>query len=133
MILQCLKGANKQEGEQHLHGLLVIGQEEIVLNEKRGKFRLDARENFFYTEDREALEQIAQRGCGLQGQAGWDLGQPKAFCDSMKFQAGTSLVHCGNKATYIKTRQSSTTVCVFCYWIVFFSSFSCCTVECTIY
>ena len=46
------------------------------------RFRLDIREEAFHTEGGEALEQVAQGGCGcpipggIQGQAGCGSGQP---------------------------------------------------------
>jgi len=49
---------------------------------KEGRFRLDVRGKFFHRESGEVLEQAAQRdrGCsipqGVQGQVGWDPGQP---------------------------------------------------------
>ena len=48
---------------------------------RRGRFRLDIRRKFF-TQGGEALEQVAQGGCGcpipggIQGQAGCGSGQP---------------------------------------------------------
>lgn len=53
-----------------------------VLELKQGRFRLDARENVFYCEGDEALEEVAQRACGLpiaggvQGQPQWGPEQP---------------------------------------------------------
>ena len=48
----------------------------------QGRFRLDIRRNFFHTEGGDALEQVAQGGCGcpipggIRGQAGCGSGQP---------------------------------------------------------
>jgi len=48
----------------------------------QGRFRLDLRRKFFHTEGGDALEQVAQGGCGcpipggIQGQAGCGSGQP---------------------------------------------------------
>ena len=48
----------------------------------QGRFRLDIRRKFFHTEGSDALEQVAQGGCGcpipgdIQGQAGCSCGQP---------------------------------------------------------
>jgi len=58
----------------------VIGQGGMVLKWD-GRFRLDVRKKFF-TEGGDALEQVAQGGCGcpipggIQGQAGCGCGQP---------------------------------------------------------
>ena len=70
----------------------------------QGRFRLDIRRKFFHSEGGDALEQVAQEGCGcpipggIQGQAGCGdpahnrglelddhcgLFQPKPFYDSM--------------------------------------------------
>ena len=49
---------------------------------RQGRFRLDIRRKFFHTEGGDALEQVAQGGCGcpipegIQGQAGCGSGQP---------------------------------------------------------
>jgi len=46
------------------------------------RFRLDIRRKFFHSEGGDALEQVAQRGCGssipggIQSQAGCGSGQP---------------------------------------------------------
>ena len=48
---------------------------------RQGRFRLDIRGKFFHTESGDALEQVAQRGCGcpipegIRGQAGCGSGQ----------------------------------------------------------
>ena len=55
--------------------------EEKCLKLRQGRFRLDNRKKFF-TEGGDALEQVAQGGCGcpipagIQGQAGCGSGQP---------------------------------------------------------
>jgi len=49
---------------------------------RQGRFRLDIRRMFFHPEGGDALEQVAQGGCGcpipggIQGQAGCGSGQP---------------------------------------------------------
>jgi len=49
---------------------------------RQGRFRLDIRRKFFHPEGGDALEQVAQGGCGcpipggIQGQAGCGSGQP---------------------------------------------------------
>jgi len=49
---------------------------------RQRRFRLDIRRTFFHTEGGDALEQVAQGGCGcpipggIQGQAGCGSGQP---------------------------------------------------------
>ena len=49
---------------------------------RQGRFRLDCRRKFFYTEGSDVLEQVAQGGCGcpipggIQCQAGCGSGQP---------------------------------------------------------
>jgi len=44
----------------------VIGQ---GLELKEGKYRLDFRREIVYSEDDEALAQVAQRSCGISGHA----------------------------------------------------------------
>ena len=54
---------------------------------KEGRFRLDIKEEFFYSEDGETLEQAAQRsgGCpiirSVQDQVGWGFEQPDLVID----------------------------------------------------
>ncbi|GAB0193696.1 hypothetical protein GRJ2_001834900 [Grus japonensis] len=75
---QYLKGADKKTGE----GLFTRACSDRTRGNgfklKEGRFRLD----ILYDEGGEALEQVAQRGCGcpipgsVQGQVGWGFGQP---------------------------------------------------------
>ena len=60
------------------------------------------RRKFFHTEGSEALEQVAQGGCGcpipggIQGQAGCGSGQPGLVVGDPAYSRGLKLVdHCG--------------------------------------
>ena len=81
VAFQYLKGVYKQEGEWLF--MRVDGDRTRGNGFKlgQGRFRLDIRKKFF-TEGGDALEQVAQGGCGcpipggIQGQAGCGSGQP---------------------------------------------------------
>ena len=78
---QYLKGAYKQEGEQLFMRVVSDRTRENSFKLKQGRFRLDIRRKLF-TQSDDALEQVAQGGCGcpipggIQGQAGCGSGQP---------------------------------------------------------
>ena len=62
---------------------------------------LDIRKIFFYYEDGEALEQVAQRSCGcpipggVQGQDGWSSEQPKIVKGVPAHGRGLDKLHLG--------------------------------------
>ena len=69
---------------------------------RQGRFRLDIRRKFFHTEGGDALEQVAQGGCGcpipgdIQGQAGCGFGQPGLLVGDSAHSRGLELdEHCG--------------------------------------
>ena len=80
MAFQYLKGASKQEGEWLFPRVGCDRTCRSSLQGRQGRFRLDLRRNFFPREAGEALEQVAQGGCGcripggIQGQAGVGTG-----------------------------------------------------------
>ena len=82
MAFQYLKGAYKQEGEWLFTRVDSDRTREKGLRVRQGRFRLDIRRKFFHAEGGDALEQVAQGGCGcpipggIQGQAGCGSGQP---------------------------------------------------------
>ena len=83
VAFQCLKGACKQEGERLFTRVdSDKGTKGNGFKLGQGRFRLDIRKKFFHTEGGDALEQVAQGGCGcpipggIQGQAGCGSGQP---------------------------------------------------------
>ena len=65
VAFQCLKGACKQEGERLFTRVdSDKGTKGNGFKLGQGRFRLDTRGKFFHPEGCDALEQVAQRGCG---------------------------------------------------------------------
>ena len=66
-----------------------------------GRFRLEGLvwEDIFYSDSGEALEQVAQRSCGcpitggIEGQIGWDPGQPRLVAGSLTHGRGAGIHH----------------------------------------
>jgi len=81
VAFQYLKGACKQEGEWLFTWVDSDRKRGNGFKLRQGRFRLDIRREFF-TQSGDALEQVAQGGCGcpipggIQGQAGCGSGQP---------------------------------------------------------
>ena len=82
MAFQYLKGAYKQEGEWLFKRADNDRTRGNGFKLRQGRSRLDVRRKFFTQEGGDALEQVAQGGCGcpipggIQGQAGCGSGQP---------------------------------------------------------
>ena len=82
VAFQYVKGTYKQEGEWLFMRVDSDRTKGNGLKLRQGRFRLDIRRKFFHTGGGDALEQVAQGGCGhpipgcIQGQAGCGSGQP---------------------------------------------------------
>ena len=82
MAFQYLKRAYKQGGEQLFTRVDSDGTRGNSFKLRQGRFSFDIRRKFFHKEGGDALEQVAQGGCGcpipgsIQGQAGCGSGQP---------------------------------------------------------
>ena len=82
VAFQYLKGVYKLEGEQLLTRVDSDSTRRNGFKMRQRRFRLDIRRKFFTQEGGDALEQVAQGGCGcpipggIQGQAGCGSGQP---------------------------------------------------------
>jgi len=82
VAFQYLKGVYKQEGERQFMRVDSARTTGNGFKLRQGRLKLDVRRKFFHTEGGEALEQVAQGGCGcpipggIQGQAGCGSGQP---------------------------------------------------------
>ena len=64
VAFQYLKGTYKQEGEQLFMRVDGDSTRENGFKLRQRRFRLDIRRKFFHREDGDALEQVAQGGCG---------------------------------------------------------------------
>ena len=73
-------GSYRKEGERVFNRICCDRTKVNGFKLKKGRFRLDIREKFFYNKGGETLEDVAQEGGGspilgdIQGQAGWDSG-----------------------------------------------------------
>ena len=102
MAFQYLKGAYKQEGEWPFMRVDSNRTRGSSLKLRQERFRLDIRRKFFHTEGGNALEQVAQEGCGcpipggIQGQAGCGSEQPDLVVGDSAHSRGLKLNdHCG--------------------------------------
>jgi len=79
---QYLKGACRKDAENLFSKACCDRSRSNDFKLKEGRFRLDRRKQFFYSEDGDTLAQVAQRGSGgpipgnIQGQAGRVSEQP---------------------------------------------------------
>jgi len=82
VAFQCLKGAYTKHGDNLFSKACCDRTKSNGFKLRDGRFRLDVRKKFFYSEGGETLEQIPQRGgrCpiprNIQGQIGWGSEQP---------------------------------------------------------
>jgi len=79
---QYLKWSYKKDGDRLFSRACCDRTGRNGFKLKEGRFRLDIRKNFLYSEGGETLERVAQRGSGglipgnIQGQVGWCSEQP---------------------------------------------------------
>jgi len=101
VAFRYLKGAYKQEGEWLFTRVDSDRTRGNGFKLGQGRFTLDIRKKFF-TQGGDALEQVAQGGCGcpipggIQGQAGCGSGQPGLVVVDSAHSRGLKLDdHCG--------------------------------------
>ena len=82
MAFKYLKGAYEQKGERLFTRVDSDRTRGNGIKLRQGRFSLDIRRKVFHSEGGDALEQVAQGGCGcplpggIQGQTGCGSGQP---------------------------------------------------------